>query len=47
MSNKEVARQLNIAEGTSKIHTAALLRALARETGCIKKMSGSDLETGA
>jgi DNA-binding NarL/FixJ family response regulator len=28
MSNKEVARQLNIAEGTSKIHTAALLRAL-------------------
>lgn len=28
MSNKEVARELNIAEGTSKIHTAALLRAL-------------------
>jgi DNA-binding NarL/FixJ family response regulator len=28
MSNKEIARQLNIAEGTSKIHTAALLRAL-------------------
>jgi len=28
MSNKEVARKLNIAEGTSKIHTAALLRAL-------------------
>jgi DNA-binding NarL/FixJ family response regulator len=28
MSNKEVARELHIAEGTSKIHTAALLRAL-------------------
>jgi DNA-binding NarL/FixJ family response regulator len=28
MSNKEIARELNIAEGTSKIHTAALLRAL-------------------
>jgi len=28
MSNKEVARELNIAEGTSKIHTAALLSAL-------------------
>ena len=28
MSNKEVARELSIAEGTSKIHTAALLRAL-------------------
>ena len=28
MSNKEVARELNIAEGTTKIHTAALLRAL-------------------
>lgn len=28
MSNKEIARQLSIAEGTSKIHTAALLRAL-------------------
>jgi DNA-binding NarL/FixJ family response regulator len=28
MSNKEVARELKIAEGTSKIHTAALLRAL-------------------
>jgi DNA-binding NarL/FixJ family response regulator len=28
MSNKEISRELNIAEGTSKIHTAALLRAL-------------------
>jgi DNA-binding NarL/FixJ family response regulator len=28
MSNKEIASQLNIAEGTTKIHTAALLRAL-------------------
>ena len=28
MSNKEISRQLNIAEGTCKIHTAALLRAL-------------------
>ena len=28
MSNKEIARELGIAEGTSKIHTAALLRAL-------------------
>jgi DNA-binding NarL/FixJ family response regulator len=28
MSNKEIARKLNIAEGTCKIHTAALLRAL-------------------
>ena len=28
MSNKEVARELNIAEGTCKIHAAALLRAL-------------------
>ena len=28
MSNKEVARELNIAEGTSKIHTAALLHTL-------------------
>jgi DNA-binding NarL/FixJ family response regulator len=28
MSNKEVARELHIAESTSKIHTAALLRAL-------------------
>jgi DNA-binding NarL/FixJ family response regulator len=28
MSNKEMARELNIAEGTCKIHTAALLRAL-------------------
>lgn len=28
MSNKEIARELNIAEGTSKIHTAALLRAI-------------------
>ncbi|WP_314946292.1 response regulator transcription factor [Bradyrhizobium cosmicum] len=28
MSNKEIARELSIAEGTSKIHTAALLRAL-------------------
>jgi DNA-binding NarL/FixJ family response regulator len=28
MSNKEVARELHIAEGTSKVHTAALLRAL-------------------
>jgi DNA-binding NarL/FixJ family response regulator len=28
MSNKEIARELDIAEGTSKIHTAALLRAL-------------------
>jgi DNA-binding NarL/FixJ family response regulator len=28
MSNKEIARELNIAEGTCKIHTAALLRAL-------------------
>lgn len=28
MSNKEVARELNIAEGTTKIHTAALLTAL-------------------
>ncbi|MDF0578233.1 LuxR C-terminal-related transcriptional regulator [Bradyrhizobium yuanmingense] len=29
MSNKEIARELSIAEGTSKIHTAALLRALS------------------
>lgn len=28
MSNKEIASQLSIAEGTTKIHTAALLRAL-------------------
>lgn len=28
MSNKEIARKLNIAEGTIKIHVAALLRAL-------------------
>jgi DNA-binding NarL/FixJ family response regulator len=28
LSNKEVARELNIAEGTSKIHTAALLHTL-------------------
>lgn len=28
MSNKEIARELSIAEGTCKIHTAALLRAL-------------------
>jgi DNA-binding NarL/FixJ family response regulator len=28
MSNKEIARQLNIAEGTTKVHTTALLRAL-------------------
>jgi DNA-binding NarL/FixJ family response regulator len=28
MSNKEIARQLNIAEGTTKVHTMALLRAL-------------------
>ena len=28
MSNKEIAAYLNIAEGTTKIHTAALLRAL-------------------
>ena len=28
MSNKEIARRLRIAEGTTKIHTAALLRAL-------------------
>jgi DNA-binding NarL/FixJ family response regulator len=28
MSNKEIARHLRIAEGTAKIHTAALLRAL-------------------
>ena len=28
LSNKEIARELSIAEGTSKIHTAALLRAL-------------------
>jgi DNA-binding NarL/FixJ family response regulator len=28
MSNKEIARELSIAEGTSKIHTAALLRVL-------------------
>jgi DNA-binding NarL/FixJ family response regulator len=28
MSNKEIARELSIAEGTSKVHTAALLRAL-------------------
>jgi DNA-binding NarL/FixJ family response regulator len=28
MSNKEIALHLNIAEGTTKIHTAALLRAL-------------------
>ncbi len=28
MSNKEISRHLNIAEGTTKIHTAALLRAL-------------------
>lgn len=28
MSNKEIAQHLNIAEGTTKIHTAALLRAL-------------------
>jgi DNA-binding NarL/FixJ family response regulator len=28
MSNKEIARHLHIAEGTIKIHTAALLRAL-------------------
>lgn len=28
MSNKEIARQLNIAEGTTRVHTTALLRAL-------------------
>ena len=28
MSNKEISQHLNIAEGTTKIHTAALLRAL-------------------
>jgi DNA-binding NarL/FixJ family response regulator len=28
LSNKEIARALNIAEATTKIHTAALLRAL-------------------
>jgi DNA-binding NarL/FixJ family response regulator len=28
MSNKEISRHLHIAEGTTKIHTAALLRAL-------------------
>lgn len=28
MSNKEIARHMQIAEGTTKIHTAALLRAL-------------------
>jgi DNA-binding NarL/FixJ family response regulator len=28
MSNKEIALHLSIAEGTTKIHTAALLRAL-------------------
>jgi hypothetical protein len=28
MSNKEIARVLNIAEGTAKAHTTAVLRAL-------------------
>jgi DNA-binding NarL/FixJ family response regulator len=28
MSNKEISRELNIAEGTAKVHTTALLRAL-------------------
>lgn len=28
MSNKEIAQQLNISEGTTKIHTAGLLRAI-------------------
>jgi DNA-binding NarL/FixJ family response regulator len=28
MSNKEIARELNIAEGTTKVHATALLRAL-------------------
>jgi DNA-binding NarL/FixJ family response regulator len=28
MSNKDIARRLKLAEGTSKFHTAALLRAL-------------------
>ena len=28
MTNKEIARALHIAEGTTRIHTAALLRAL-------------------
>jgi DNA-binding NarL/FixJ family response regulator len=28
LSNKEISRELNIAEGTAKVHTTALLRAL-------------------
>lgn len=49
MSNKQIAQSLNIAESTSKIHTAAVLRALGvrnRTEAAIKALKIIGMETG-
>ena len=49
MSNKEIAHSLNIAESTSKIHTAAVLRALGvrnRTEAAIKALKIINMEKG-
>ena len=49
MSNKEIAHSLNIAESTSKIHTAAVLRALGvrnRTEAAIKALKIIKMENG-
>lgn len=49
MSNKEIAHSLNIAESTSKIHTAAVLRALGvrnRTEAAIKALKITKMENG-
>jgi DNA-binding NarL/FixJ family response regulator len=50
MSNKEIAHSLNIAESTSKIHTAAVLRALGvrnRTEAAIKALKLTKMEDGS
>ena len=50
MSNKEIAEALHIAESTSKIHTAAVLRALGvrnRTEAAIKAMKLTEIENGS
>jgi DNA-binding NarL/FixJ family response regulator len=45
-SNKEIARTLNLGEGTVKVHMAGLFRALGVNTRAAAAVAGTQLMTG-
>jgi DNA-binding NarL/FixJ family response regulator len=45
-SNKEIARTLNLSEGTVKVHMAGLFRALGVNTRAAAAVAGTQLMTG-